>query len=118
MTCLFLLWFPSLSVCLRCATSYETVADVDKQRGYETFIVPALINDNMFVLTLLYVIFTCTDARTIAKATVQYIAKTWLQKKEFIFVSFMLVINVHESLDEANEEDDCWKTGPRFLKMR
>ena len=118
-TCLFLLWFPSLSVCLRCATSYETVADVDKQRGYETFIVPALINENMFVLTLLYVIFTCTDARTIAKATVQYIAKTWLQKKEMIFaVIFMYDINVHESFDEANEEDDGWKTGPRFLKKK
>ena len=58
----------------------------------------------------------------VAMAAVPYVAKTWLQKKEFVFAVifiFILVINVHESLDiddDANEEDDDWKTGPRFLK--
>ena len=63
----------------------------------------------------------CTAVCTIAMTSVPYIAKTWLQKKEFTFaVIFMFVINVHESLNAENtdaiEDDDDWKTGPRFLK--
>ena len=45
-TCLFLLWLSSPSVCLRYAISHKTVADEDKQYGYETFIVLALMNNN------------------------------------------------------------------------
>ena len=62
-TCLFLPWSPNLSVCLGYATFHEMVASKDKQREYETFILPALMNNNISVLTLLYVIFTyCTAA--------------------------------------------------------
>ena len=120
-TCLFLLWSLSLSVCQGYATLHEAVAD--KQREYETFIVPALMNNNISVLTLLYVVITYgTAAYTIAMATVPNVAKTWMQKKEFVIavIYFYVLINLHESLDpdndDANEEDDDWKTGPQFLK--
>ena len=99
----FLLWFPSLGVCLGNATAHETLADEDKKREYKTFIVPALMNNNISVLMLLYVIFAyCMAAYTIAMAAVPYVAKTWLQKKEFVFAVifiFIFVINVHKSLD-------------------
>jgi len=39
--------FPSLSLCVRCAPFHGLV--VDKQCGYETFIVPALIINNIAV---------------------------------------------------------------------
>ena len=53
------------------------MADVDKQRGYKTFIVPVFMHDNNSLVTLVYVTFTyCAAAYTIAMATVQYIAKT------------------------------------------
>jgi len=59
---------PSLSLCLRCAIPYEMM--VDKQGRYDIFIVPAIKNNNIAVfIGLLY-------------DTVQYDAKTWLQKKE------------------------------------
>ena len=78
----FLLWFPSLSVCLGNATAHEMLADVDTQREYKTFIVPALMNNNISVLTLLYVIFTyCTAVYTIAMEAVPYAAKTWWRRK-------------------------------------
>ena len=90
-----LLWFPSLSVCLGYATAHKTMADVDKQRGYKTFIVQVLMHDNNSLVTLLYLIFTyCTAAYTIAMATVPYITKTWMLKKELMFaVIFIFVCN-------------------------
>ena len=91
----FLLWFPSLGVCLGYATAHEMLADVDKQREYKTFIVPALMNNNISVLTLLYVNFTyCTAAYTIAMAAVPYVAKTWLQKKEFVIAVILFKLSL------------------------
>jgi len=72
-------------MCLGYATSHETVVDVDKQRGYETLIVPEFMHDKNSVLMVLYVILTyCMAAHTIAMATVLYITKTWMQKKVFL----------------------------------
>jgi len=63
------------------------VASKDKQREYETFILPALMNNNISVLMLLYVILAyCMAAYTIAMAAVPYVAKTWMQKKEFVLL--------------------------------
>ena len=50
MTCLFLLGFSSLSVRPRYTTFHETVV-VDKHLRYETFIMPALKNNNIAVFT-------------------------------------------------------------------
>ena len=94
-TCLFLLWSPSLSVCLGYATFHEMVASKDKQREYETFILPALMNNNISVLMLLYVIFAyCMAAYTIAMAAVPYVAKTWLQKKELVIAVILFKLSL------------------------
>jgi len=75
---------------------YETsIVPALKQREYKTFIVPALINNNISVLTLLYVNFTyCMAAYTIAMAAVPYVAKTWLQKKEFVIAVILFKLSL------------------------
>ena len=74
--------FPSLNLCLRCATSHGMVED--KQCGYETFIAPALIINNIALFAQMYVTYNyCTAAYIIATAVVLNVAKTWVQKKEF-----------------------------------
>ena len=47
------------------------------------------------MLTLLYVILTyCTAAYTIAMAAVPYVAKTWLQKKEFVIAVILFKLSL------------------------
>ena len=63
--------FPSLNLCLRCATSHGMVED--KQCGYETFIAPALMINNIAMFAQMYVTFNyCTAFYTIAMAVVLY----------------------------------------------
>ena len=72
--------FPCLNPCLSCATSHGFV--VDKQCEYETFIAPALMNNNFAVSREMYVTLNyCTAAYTVAMAIVPSVTKTWLQKK-------------------------------------
>ena len=50
---------------------------VDKQCGYETFIAPALIINNIALFAQMYVTYNyCTAAYTIAMAVVLFSAKT------------------------------------------
>jgi len=73
---------PSLNLCLRCTTSHGMVED--KQSGYETFIAPALMINNIAVFAQMSVTYNyCTAAYIIAMAVVLYVAKTWVQKNEF-----------------------------------
>ena len=56
---------------------------VDKQCGYETFIKPALMINNIAMFAQKYVTSNyCTAAYTIAMAVVLYVTKTWVQKNE------------------------------------
>ena len=72
--------FPCLNLCLRCATSHGFV--VDKQCGYETYIAPALMNNNIAVSREMYVTYNyCAAAYNIAMAIVLYAVKTWLKKE-------------------------------------
>ena len=67
-------WFPSISLCVRCTTSHGMV---DKQCGYETFIAPALMNNNIAVAREMYVTYNnCAAAYYIAMAIVLYAVKT------------------------------------------
>jgi len=67
-------WFPSISLCVSCATSHGTVA---KKCGYETFIAPALLINNIAMFEQMYVTYNyCTAAYTIAMAVVLFSAKT------------------------------------------
>ena len=67
-------WFPSISLCVRCATSHGMV---DKQCGYETFIAPALMINNIAMFAQMNVTYNyCTAAYTIAMAVVLFSAKT------------------------------------------
>ena len=60
-------WLPSTSLCVRCATSHGMVED--KQCGYETFIKPALMINNIAMFAQKYVTYNyCTAAYTIAMA--------------------------------------------------
>ena len=59
-------WFPSISLCVRCNNSHGMV---DKQCGYETFIKPALMINNIAMFAQKYVTYNyCTAAYTIAMA--------------------------------------------------
>ena len=76
-------WFPSISLSVRCATSHGIL--VEKQYGYETFIMPVLMINNIAVFAQMYVTYNynyCTAAYTIAMAVVLYVTKTWVQKNE------------------------------------
>ena len=67
-------WFPSISLCVRCATSHGMV---DKQCGYETFIAPAHMINNIAMFAQMNVTYSyCTAAYTIAMAVVLFSAKT------------------------------------------
>ena len=67
-------WFPSISLCVRCTTSHGMV---DKQCGYETFIAPALMINNIAMFTEMNVTYNyCTAAYTIPMAVVLFSAKT------------------------------------------
>jgi len=75
--------------------------------------------------------YYCTTVYTIAMATLPYIAKTWLQKKEFVIAViyiFVLVITVHPTLDadveaaafpkDAIEEDDDLEDWASIFRKR
>ena len=75
-------WFLSINLCVRCDTSHGMV--VEKECGYETFIAPALMINNIAVFVQMYVTYNyCTAAYTIAMAVVLYVEKTWVHKNEY-----------------------------------
>jgi len=68
-------WFPSISLCVRCHTSHGMV--VEKQCGYEIFIKPALMINNIAVFAQMYVTYNYrTAAFTIVMEVVLYVEKT------------------------------------------